>query len=40
VIALASGLRVYTGLAMMVQQTLDEDPFGGAVLPFAGAAPG
>ncbi len=42
-IALASGLRVYlacgvtdmrkgmTGLAMLVQQTLAEDPFGGAV---------
>ena len=41
-IALASGLRVYlacgvtdmrkgmTGLAMLVQQTLAEDPFGGA----------
>ncbi len=48
-IALASGLRVYmacgvtdmrkgmTGLAMLVQQTLAEDPFGGAVFAFRGA---
>ena len=47
-IALASGLRVYlacgvtdmrkgmTGLAMLVQQTLAEDPFGGAVFAFRG----
>ena len=47
-IALASGLRVYlacgitdmhkgmTGLAMLVQQALAEDPFGGAVFAFRG----
>ena len=47
-IALATGLRVYlacgitdmrkgmTGLAMLVQQTLAEDPFGGAVFAFRG----
>ena len=47
-IALASGLRVYlacgvtdmrkgmAGLAMLVQQTLAEDPFGGAVSAFRG----
>jgi transposase len=47
-IALASGLRVYlacgvtdmrkgmVGLAMLVQQTLAEDPFGGAVYAFRG----
>jgi transposase len=51
-IALASGLRVYlacgvtdmrkgmTGLAMLVQQTLEEDPFGGRSSPFAGGGPG
>ena len=51
-IALASGLRVYlacgvtdmrkgmTGLAMLVQQTLDEDPFGGAVFAFRGRRAG
>jgi transposase len=51
-IALASGLRVYlacgvtdmrkgvTGLAMLVQQTLAEDPFGGAVFAFHGRRPG
>ena len=50
-IALASGLRVYlacgvtdmrkgmTGLAMLVQQALAEDPFGARCLPFAAAAP-
>jgi hypothetical protein len=47
-IALASGVRVYlacgvtdmrkgmTGLAMLVQQALAEDPFGGAVFAFRG----
>ena len=47
-ITLASSLRVYlacgitdmrkgmTGLAMLVQQTLAEDPFGGAVFAFRG----
>ena len=51
-IALAAGLRVYlacgvtdmrkgmTGLAMLVQQGLAEDPFGGAVFAFAVGAPG
>jgi transposase len=51
-IALASGLRVYlacgvtdmrkgmTGLAMLVQQTLAEDPFGGAVFAFRGRRAG
>ena len=51
-IALASGLRVYlacgvtdmrkgmTGLAMLVQQTLSEDPFGGAVFAFRGRRAG
>ena len=51
-IALASGLRVYlaygvtdmrkgmTGLAMLVQQNLAEDPFGGAVFAFRGRVPG
>jgi transposase len=52
VIALASGLRVYlacgvtdmrkgmTGLAMLVQQTLAENPFGGAVFAFRGRRAG
>ena len=47
-IALASGLRVYlacgatdmrkgmVGLAMLVQQSMGEDPFGGAVFAFRG----
>jgi transposase len=51
-IALASGVRVYlacgttdmrkgmTGLAMLVQQTLAEDPFGGAVFAFRGRRAG
>ena len=51
-IALATGLRVYlvcgvtdmrkgmTGLAMLVQQTLEEDPFGGAVFAFRGRRAG
>ncbi len=51
-IALASGLRVYlacgvtdmrkgmAGLAMLVQQTLAEDPFGGAVFAFRGRRAG
>jgi hypothetical protein len=51
-ITLASGLRVYlacgitdmrkgmTGLAMLVQQTLAEDPFGGAVFAFRGRRAG
>ena len=51
-IALASGLRVYlacgitdmrkgmTGLAMLVQETLAEDPFGGAVFAFRGRRAG
>lgn len=51
-IALASGLRVYlacgvtdmrkgmTGLAMLVQQNLSEDPFGGAVFAFRGRRAG
>jgi transposase len=29
-----------TGLAMLVQQTLDEDPFGGAVFAFRGRRAG
>jgi transposase len=52
VIALAAGLRVYiacgttdmrrgmTGLAMLVQQSLAEDPFGGAVFAFRGRRAG
>jgi transposase-like protein len=52
VIALASGLRVFlacgvtdmrkgmVGLAMIVQQTLAEDPFGGAVFAFRGRRAG
>jgi transposase len=52
VIALASGLRVHlacgvtdmrkgmAGLAMLVQQTLAEDPFGGAVFAFRGRRAG
>ncbi len=51
-ITLASGLRVFlacsvtdmrkgmTGLAMLVQQTLTEDPFGGAVFAFRGRRAG
>ncbi len=51
-IALASGLRVYLacgvtdmrkgmiGLAMLVQQNLAEDPFGGAVFAFRGRRAG
>lgn len=51
-IALASGLRVYlacgttdmrkgmVGLAMLVQQGLGEDPFGGAVFAFRGRKAG
>ncbi len=51
-IALASGLRVYlacgvsdmrkgmTGLAMLVQQSLAEDPFGGTVFAFRGRRAG
>ena len=51
-IALAAGLRVYlacgatgirkgmVGLAMLVQQSLGEDPFGVLCTPFAGAVPG
>ncbi len=51
-IALASGLRVYlacgntdmrkgmTGLAMLVQQSLAEDPFCGAVFAFRGRRAG
>jgi transposase len=51
-IALAAGLRVYiacgvtdmrkgmTGLAMLVQQGLAEDPFGGAVFAFRGRRAG
>ena len=51
-IALASSLRVYlacgvtdmrkgmTGLAMLVRQTLAEDPFGGAVFAFRGRRAG
>jgi transposase len=51
-IALASGLRVYlacgvtdmrkgmVGLSMLVQQTLAEDPFGGAVFAFRGRRAG
>ena len=51
-IALASGLRVHlacgvtdmrkgmTGLAMLVQQTLAEDPFGGSVFAFRGRRAG
>ena len=51
-IALASGLRVYLacgvtdmrkgmeGLSMLVQQTLAEDPFGGAVFAFRGRRAG
>ena len=51
-ITLAPGLRVYlacgvtdmrkgmTGLAMLVQQTLSEDPFGGAVYAFRGRRAG
>ncbi len=51
-IALASGLRVYlacgvtdmrkgmVGLSMLVQQTLCEDPFGGAVFAFRGRRAG
>jgi len=51
-IALAPGLRVYlacgitdmckgmTGLAMLVQQRLAEDPFGGAVFAFRGRRAG
>ena len=51
-IALASGLRVYlacgvtdmrkgmVGLAMLVRQTLAEDPFGGAVFAFRGRRAG
>ena len=51
-ISLATGLRVYlacgttdmrkgmAGLAMLVQQTLSEDPFGGAVFAFRGRRAG
>ncbi len=51
-ITLAPGLRVYlacgvtdmrkgmVGLAMLVQQTLSEDPFGGAVFAFRGRRAG
>ena len=51
-IAVASGLRVYlacgvtdmrkgmSGLAMVVQQSLSEDPFGGAVFAFRGRRAG
>ena len=51
-IALAAGMRVYiacgatdmrkgmTGLAMLVQQSLAEDPFGGAVFAFRGRRAG
>lgn len=51
-IALAAGVRVYlacgvtdmrkgmTGLAMLVQQTLAEDPFSGAVFAFRGRRAG
>jgi transposase len=51
-IALASGLRIYlacgptdmrkgmVGLAMLVQQSLGEDPFGGAVFAFRGRRAG
>jgi transposase len=51
-IALASGVRVYlacgvtdmrkgmTGLAMLVQQNLSDDPFGGAVFAFRGQRAG
>ena len=42
-IALATGLRVYLACgvtAMLVQQTLEEDPFGGAVFAFRGRRAG
>jgi transposase len=51
-IALASGLRIYLacgitdmrkgmiGLSMLVQQTLSEDPFGGAAFAFRGRRAG